>query len=158
MKTRTLLLIAALLCLAAVLQLGCSGNKQADPRDTVIALFGAMEKNDQATVARMLDLPEMMQNTREDYAVSTDEPRIFTNPKDILDDLTGEGLTKRRWFSMQRIVGDVSVDAETATVEVTFVDKAASKGYLTKFGLHKTNGKWRIYSFKTFEGTGKSQN
>ena len=38
---------------------------------------------------------------------------------------------------------------ETATVEVTFVDKVNSKAYLTKFGLHKVNGKWRIYSFKT---------
>ena len=39
---------------------------------------------------------------------------------------------------------------ETATVEVTFVDKEESQGYRTKFGLHLKNGEWRIYSFKTF--------
>ncbi|MFZ1685568.1 MAG: hypothetical protein WAU88_15735 [Candidatus Zixiibacteriota bacterium] len=151
MKNRATLLLAGLTLIVLGVLAGCSENKQSDPRETVISLFGAMEKNDQATIARMLDLPELMKNTREDYAVSTDDPRVFTNPKDILDDLTNEGLTKRRWFSMQRIIGNSSVDAETATVEVTFVDKQISKGYLTKFGLHKTNGKWRIYSFKTFE-------
>jgi hypothetical protein len=76
---------------------------------------------------------------------------VFTNPKEILDDLTNEGLTKRRWFSMQRIVGNAEVSPESATVEVTFVDKQASQAYLTKFGLKKSNGKWRIYSFKTFQ-------
>ncbi len=135
----------------AVLCVGCAENQQNDPRQTVISFFGAMEKNDPATLSRLLDLSELMRNTREDYAVTTDQPRVFSNPKDILDDLTNEGLTKRRWFSMQRIIGNSDVQPETATVEVTFVDKQQSTGYLTKFGLRKTNGKWRIYSFKTVE-------
>jgi hypothetical protein len=46
-------------------------------------------------------------------------------------------------------VNQAEVIGDHATVEVTFVDKAASKGYMTKFGLEKENGKWRIYSFNT---------
>jgi hypothetical protein len=149
-KTRHLIIGFVLSSLSLLVWGGCSEDKQNDPRQTVISFFGAMEKNDQATLARLLDLGELMRNTQEDYAVTTDQPRVFTNPKDILDDLTNEGLTKRRWFSMQRIVGNADVTPETATVEVTFVDKQASQGYLTKFGLRKTNGKWRIFSFKTF--------
>ena len=68
-----------------------------------------------------------------------------------IGNLTGEGLTKTRWFSYQRIIGDTEVMGESATVEVTFVDKENSRGYLTKFGLHVVNGKWKIYSFKTFQ-------
>lgn len=151
MFKRTALLWIALGLLSGMLYSGCAENSQDDPRQTVISFFGAMEKNDPATLARLLDLSELMRNTREDYAVSTDQPRVFVNPKEILDDLTNDGLTKRRWFSMQRIIGNSDVQPETATVEVTFVDKQQSKGYLTKFGLHKTNGKWRIYSFKTEE-------
>jgi hypothetical protein len=150
MKTSKVVLAFLPACLLLLLWSGCTENKQSDPRQTVISFFGAMEKNDQATLARLLDLSELMRNTKEDYAVSTDQPRVFTNPKDIIDDLTNEGLTKRRWFSMQRIVGNAEVSPETATVEVTFVDKQASQGYLTKFGLRKTNDKWRIFSFKTF--------
>jgi len=130
---------------------GCSGTGQSDPRQVVISFFGAMERNDQAALAHLLDLASLMRNTSEDYAVSTDEPRVFTNPQEILNDLTNDGLTKTRWFSMQRIINNASVQEETATVEVTFVDKKASQGYRTNFGLRKSNGIWRIYSFKTLQ-------
>ncbi len=134
---------------------GCSSSTPDSPKSTVIAVFGAMEKNDKATLAHLLDLAELMRNYGEDYALQTDSPRVFTNPEQILDDLTGDGLTKRRWFSMQRIVNEVDwLSEETAAVEVTFVDKDQSRGYRTKFGLHVVNGKWKIYSFKTYREGG----
>ena len=141
-----------LIGLLALTTLGCggSGSGSSDPRQVVISFFGAMEKNDQATLAHMLDLAELMKNGSEDYAVRADSPRVFINPQDILNDLTNDGLTKTRWFALQRIVNDAEVMESTATVEVTFVDKAASKGYRTRFGLHRVNDKWKIYSFKTF--------
>jgi len=111
-------------------------------------MFGAMEKDDKATLAHVLDLAELMRNYSEDYALQTDSPRVFTNPEQILEDLTGDGVTKRRWFSFQRIINKVEVMGETATVEVTFVDNRQSRSYLTKFGLHIVNGKWKVYSFK----------
>jgi len=128
----------------------CSSDVHSDPRKVVIALFGAMEKNDQAAVAHLLDLPKLMQNVEEDYAVQTDDPRVFTNPQAILEDLTNDGVTKTRWFKYQRIVNKAEIMADHATVEVTFVDQENSIGYITKFGLNRTNEKWRIYSFKTF--------
>jgi hypothetical protein len=132
-----------------LLLMACSSSNVSDPKSVVITMFGAMEKDDKATLAHLLDLAELMRNYKEDYALQTDSPRVLTNPEQILDDLTGEGLTKRRWFSLQRIVNKAEVSGETATVEVTFVDKQLSQGYRTKFGLHVVNGKWKIYSFKT---------
>ncbi len=139
--------VVSLIIVAFVLT-GCSGSGPSDPKSVVISMFGAMEKDDQAALAHLLDLAELMKTINEDYALQTDSPRVFTNPVQILDDLTGEGLTKKRWFSMQRIIGNTEVTGETATVEVTFVDKQASTGYHTRFGLHIRNDKWRIYSFK----------
>lgn len=144
------LLLAA--CCLSILA-ACSSPTPTDPKSVVIALFGAMEKDDKATLAHLLDLAELMRDYGEDYALQTDSPRVFTNPEQILDDLTGEGLTKRRWFSLQRIIDKVDVMGETATVEVTFVDKQQSRGYLTRFGLHVVNGKWKIYSFKTIQSS-----
>ena len=145
--------IAALsfLVVALILSMGCSKSGPPDPKSAVISFFGAMEKDDKAGLAHLLDLPELMRNINEDYALQTDSPRVFTNPLDLLDDLTGEGQTKTRWFALQRIIGDTEVQGETASVEVTFVDKEGSRGYRTKFGLHIKNGKWKIYSFKTIE-------
>jgi hypothetical protein len=114
-----------------------------------------MEKDDKAALAHLLDLAELMKNVSEDYAFhSDDSARVFTSPQQILDDLTGDGLTKSRWFSYQRIINKADVMGETATVEVTFVDKDLSKGYRTKFGLHVQNGKWKIYSFKAIPDEG----
>ncbi|MEK7774604.1 MAG: hypothetical protein AAB305_01815 [Candidatus Zixiibacteriota bacterium] len=126
---------------------GCSSNSTGNPKDTVIALFGAMEKDDRAAIANILDLGEMMKRSTEDYALSGGEPRVFTTPEDILADLTGTGETKTRWFSLQRIVASAEITGDVANVEVTFVDKVGSKGYRTKFGLHKVHDRWKIFSF-----------
>jgi hypothetical protein len=113
-----------------------------------------MEKNDQAALIYLLDLPELMKNLNEDYAIQTDSPRVFTSPEQVLEDLTGEGLTKKTWFSLQRIINKGHVEGDdVASVDVTFVDKEKSQGYMTRFGLHKVNGKWKIYSFKTVSGS-----
>ncbi len=151
---KKLRLVWAIWAAGAILSLAsCAGkgSDSSDPKEVVIAVFGAMEKDDKASLAHLLDLAELMKNTNQDYALTTDQPRTFTNPQQVLDDLTGEGLTKQRWFAMQRIVNKSEVLGETATVEVTFVDKKASKGYRTLFGLHRVNDKWRVYSFKTVQ-------
>lgn len=143
-------IIAITLIGVMALTAGCSDSKPNDPKAAVIAMFGAMEKNDRATLAHLLDLAELMRNLNEDYALQTDTPRRFTNPEQILDDLTGDGETKTRWFALQRIVNVVNVEGSQATVEVTFVDKEASKGYRTKFGLHMAQDRWKVYSFNVF--------
>lgn len=148
MRISKLLLMACVISALAVS--GCGKSAPPDPRSAVIAMFGAMEKDDQAALAHLLDLAELMRSTN-DYSLQTNKPRLFTNPKQILDDMTGNGETKRRWFSMQRIVSTSEVTGESATVDVTFVDKTTSIGYLTKFGLHIVNRKWKIYSFKTID-------
>jgi hypothetical protein len=138
-----------LILLPAMLSIACTSSGPAGPRDAVIQFFGAMEKDDQAALAHLLDLVELMKNSEFDYSLSTeDKPRVFTSPIEILEDLTGDGLTKKRWFALQRIINEVEIFGETATVEVTFVDKNSSEGYRTKFGVHVVNDKWKIYTFK----------
>jgi len=141
-------ILAAAVCCALIV--GCVGTDMSNPRQVVIALFGAMEKNDEAALTHLLDIPALMRASQEDYALQKDSARVFTNPEDVLKDLTGEGETKRVWFSLQRIVSNAQIMGETATVDVTFVDKDASRGYRTTFGLHLKHGEWRIYSFKTY--------
>ncbi len=143
-------LVAAAMVGAMLLSACDDGPDLSDPRQTVISLFGAMEKDDEAALTHLLDLPELMRQSQEDYSVQRDEARVFTNPEQVLQDLTGDGETKSVWFAHQRIVASAEVIGETATVEVTFVDKEASQGYRTRFGLHLKNGEWRIFSFKTF--------
>jgi hypothetical protein len=140
--------LAFIALVAAIFLSGCGGSGPTDPRETVIAFFGAMEKDDKASLAHLLDLAELMKNTENDYALQTDEKRVFTSPVQILEDLTGNGTTKTIWFSMQRIVNRSEINGTQATVEVSFVDQKSSTQYLTKFGLHVVDGKWKIFTFK----------
>ena len=147
----------ALVCLGLSQMIGCSLGGDDSPREVVIKLFGAMERDDRAAIAHLLDLPQLMGITDHDYALQMDEPRVFYNPEDVLNDLTGDGLTKERWFARQRVIGSMEVIGDTAFVEVTFRKKkedttSANIRYYTKFGLHKVNDRWRIYSFKTISG------
>jgi hypothetical protein len=137
------------LVLAPILLSGCGGQDLSEPREVVISLFGAMEKNDEAALTHLLDLPELMRNSQDDYALQVENARVFTNPEEVLQDLTGDGETKRVWFAHQRIVSNARISGETALVDVTFVSKPTSHGYRTTFGLHLKHGEWRIYSFRT---------
>lgn len=129
--------------------LACSGSESRNPKETVIRLFGAMERDEKAAILNLVDVPALMEISGEDYGLNSENPRTFHNPEDILNDLTGDGLTKTRWFSMQRIIGRVEIVGDTAYVEVSFVDKENSKQYYNKFGLHKKNNNWKIYNFRT---------
>ena len=150
---RTVVLLALTVFVLLGLVSGCSEDPKEAPKKTVIALFGAMEKNDPAALPYLLDLEELMLSMNEDYALQTDSPRVFTSPEEILEDLTGDGRTKQIWFSLQRIISETRLlDSTTASVDVTFVDKERSRGYRTRFGLHLINGKWKIYSFQTLSG------
>lgn len=147
---RSFVSIAGIPLLAVVsLLVGCGGTDMSDPKTVVIALFGAMEKDDKAALTHLLDIAELMRNTQEDYAIQQEKGRVFTNPEQVLDDLTGDGDTKKVWFAHQRIVSNVQIMGETATVEVTFITEDASRGYRTTFGLHLKQGEWRIFSFQT---------
>jgi len=108
-----------------------------------------MERNEKAAILELVDIPTMMERSTEDYALQSDTPRVFHSPEEILDDLTDGGLTKTRWFSMQRIIGNTTIKGDTAYVEVSFIDKARSMQYYNKFGLYKAKTGWRIFSFRT---------
>ena len=142
-----------------LVSIGCSSNSSFnEPKDVVIGMFGAMERNDKAALAHILDLDELMKIASTDYALNSDNPRVFNSPLDILEDLTDEGYTKTKWFSYQRIVNKQEIFEETATVEVTFMDKKLSKAYLVKFGVHIKNDKWKIYSFNILSGSRNENN
>lgn len=128
---------------------GCSGNVGRRPKQVVIKLFGAMERNDKGAVANALDLVSLIQVRDRDYALNLDTPRVMNSPTDILDDLTGEGETKRVWFDLQRVVGEEEIVGDTAYVEVTFGDRDSGRYFYNKFGLHKVGDQWRIFSFRT---------
>jgi hypothetical protein len=148
------ILVTVVFCLTALFACiinGCGAKGGRTPKESVIKLFGAMERDDRGAILPVIDLPQLMNQEAEDYALQTDKPRIFHNPDDLLNDLTGDGLTKKRWFSMQRVIGNTEIMGDSATVEVSFINKETDTQYYTKFGLHKKNDVWKIYTFRKID-------
>ncbi len=132
--------------------MSCGGSDGDTPREVVIKLFGAMERNDRPGVEFLLDIPSLMANTDEDFSLQSDSARVWHSPDDLLDDMVGDGKTRERWFAHQRIVGRTEIHADTAFVEISFIDKTTDTQYYNKFGLHLVEGRWKIYSFRTMSG------
>ena len=63
MKTVKNLLATLISVSIVLLSVSCGSSGPAGPRDAVIELFGAMEKNDQAALAHLLDLTALMNNS-----------------------------------------------------------------------------------------------
>ena len=146
------MLVIALISLVLIGLVACSGALpiEEDPRKAVIKFFGAMESNDSTAIAHYLDFKTLMSPQGTDYALSTeDEPRIFNSPQDVINDLVDGGLTKQRWFSMQRVIGNATENNDSALVEVSFINKSTDVQYFTKFGLKRINDQWKIYSFNS---------
>jgi len=129
--------------------LSCAESVSESPRRVVIELFGAMERDERAGLANVLDIAALMEERQYDYALNLDQPRIFTTPLEIFADLTDSGLTKQTWFKYQRVVGDEEITGDTAYVDVSFVDKETGKQIFNRFGLRKVGQRWRIFSFRT---------
>jgi len=146
--SKAITVITGLFLTVLALAAGCGSGADGNPKEVVIQLFGAMDRNERAAIPRLLDMPALMEAQDEDYALQRSRPRKFYNPEEILNDLTDSGLTKTIWFSMQRIVGKTTHQGDTAFVEVSFVDKAKGVQYYNKFGLHRVNNRWKIYSFR----------
>ncbi len=143
------IVLLILVLIGGLVACSSSPNTEFDPRRAVIKFFGAMEENDTTSLAYFLDFEMLMKSSGTDYTLSSsDAPRVFNSPQEILADLVDGGLTKMRWFSMQRVVGDATTEEGMAQVEVSFINKQTDKQYYTKFGLRFIKDQWKIYSFK----------
>ena len=146
-------MLSVLVVLALLIIWGCSSgvNTDSDPRRVVIKMFNAMENNEREDLAHFLDFAALLKSHGRDYALQMDSARAFRSAEEILDDMVDSGLTKIRWFGMQKVVGSSEIMGDTALVEVSFINKKTDTQYYNKFGLHRINDRWKIYSFSVRE-------
>lgn len=145
---RRMFAVISILILTAVA--GCSGKyAESDPQQVVVRMLRGMENNDREAIAHYLDFPAFLNLRDRDYALQMDSVRTFSNPEQILDDLTKGGFTYTRWMKMQRVVGALELHGDTAYVEVSFIDKEASRQYYNKWGVRRIKNGWKIFSFGT---------
>ncbi|HVP36790.1 MAG TPA: hypothetical protein VMT04_07315 [Terriglobales bacterium] len=139
------------LCLLIFFVAICSCSTKPDPREDVKKLIAAVDQSDTTALKESLDLNWMI-NQRLEGIPEKDRPALFPKKRqELLDDLTGNGATRTSWNNSLVVIGKSEVADDSATVEVTYIDKINGIKDYTRMGLYFKDGKWKIYDLKLKE-------
>lgn len=125
---------------------GCVSDSRPDPRDTVKDFFAAMRASDSLYLSLHLDMPRAIGTLGEDLAIDSGASDPAAS---LLAALTGEGKIRERWLDNQIVIGRAQSSADTAWVEVSFIDRLTRVQYYNKMRLDYRSDRWVINSFKT---------
>jgi hypothetical protein len=135
---------AIMACLA--LSLGCAGKP--NPKDTVMDLFTALHADDTTMVLQSVDTGRAWRSVSLDLKQPADSLLTAISWGERLESaLTGDGRLRSRWIKMQVVIGETEIKADSATVEVSFIDRDTRIQFYSRMALVFQDGHWRIVAF-----------
>lgn len=141
-----------LIALLAVGPTGCSHDARPNPKDTIKNMFEAMRTSDSVALAVNIDLASAARDMQDElWGTLPDSVLALSDPADrLLASMVGEGELRKRWLSDNQIViGKSEIAADTALVEVSFLDRVTRVQYYNKMRLVFRQGRWIVTDFKT---------
>jgi hypothetical protein len=148
-RQRSSVLLVGVL-LVAVSLISCSHNARPDPRDAIKNMFEAMRMSDSVSLAMNIDLESASRDLRELLPGAVPDTLNADPAARLLSSMVNEGALKKRWFTDNQIViGKSEIDADTALVEVSFIDLVTRVQYYNKMRLIFRNNRWVITDFRT---------
>jgi len=133
---------------AVLIAVGCAG--EPEPRTVVKDLLASLRQDTTSYdyLSQLLDLGELIQD--ESIYTYDSSLTIDENGRAFVSMLQKGGELRQNWVTKQIVLGDVAVLNDTATVEVSFIDRTINKQYYNKMGVHLVDGKWKIFAFRLF--------
>ncbi len=125
---------------------GCS--QQGNPKDAVMDFFAGLHTQDSVMVRQNVDYSRAWKSVQYELEELGDSTRTEINwPRRLERALSQDGFLRNRWVKMQIVIGDTEVRGDSATVEVSFIDRVTRVQFYNKMALDFQNGAWRIVSF-----------
>jgi len=115
-------------------------------------MFDAMRTSDSVALAANVDLGAAAHDLRSELAdPGTDTADASLDWEALLlKQMTGDGAIRKRWLTDNQIVlGRSEVTADSALVEVSFLDRVTRIQYYNKMRLHFRRGHWVVTDFRT---------
>ena len=122
-----------------------------DPREDVKQLIAAVDQSDTTALKESLDLNWIVSQRLKGVPEKDSLASFLKKRQELLDDLTGNGATRVSWNNSLVVIGKSEVTGDSATVEVTYIDKTNGIKDYTKIGLYFKDGKWKVYDLKLKE-------
>jgi hypothetical protein len=140
----------ALSLLLLPILLPCCANRP-DPRTTVKKFIEAVDQSDTTVIGELLDFRALLKESLEGFSEKSKEELLPELRQNVLRDFSGEGITRMTWKNSLLVVGKSEVAGDSATVEVTYINKISGTKDYTKMGLHFIDGRWKIFKLKLEE-------
>jgi hypothetical protein len=145
-------MLGRLVSIALLLFALASCASEPEPRETVKRFLQSLREDTTSYdyLSQLLDLDELV---TENSIYTYDSTISFdANKQGLISSLQKGGTVRSRWIKNQIILGDVEILGDTATVEVSFIDKTAVpvKQFYNKMGVHLVDGRWKVFSFRVF--------
>ena len=122
-----------------------------DPREDVKKLIAAVDQSDTTALKESLDLNWIVNQGLKVVSEKDSLASFLKKRQELLDDLTGNGATRISWNNSLVVIGKSEVIGDSATVEVTYIDKTNGIKDYTRMGLYFKDGKWKVYELKLKE-------
>jgi hypothetical protein len=114
-------------------------------------LIAAVDQSDTTALKESLDLNWIVNQRLKGVPEKDSLASFLKKRQELLDDLTGNGATRVSWNNSLVVIGKSEVVGDSATVEVTYIDKTNGIKDYTRMGLYFKDGKWKIYDLKLKE-------
>jgi len=140
--------LAVALALVYVAIFGCSS--QPSPKDTVMDFFSAIYSDDTSIVRGSVDLDRAYVSVKNDLHEAGDslETDIDWGER-LAASLTGEGRLRTRWLKTKVVINKTEFFGDSATVEVSFLDRETGIHFYNKVALVRRPDRWVIVTFRT---------
>ncbi len=145
-------MLGRLVLIAMLLLALASCASEPEPRETVKHFLQSLREDTTSYdyLNQLLDLDELV---TENSIYTYDSTISFAaNKQGLVSSLQKDGDVRARWIKNQIILGDVEILGDTATVEVSFIDKTVVpvKQFYNKMGVHLVDGRWKVFSLRLF--------
>jgi hypothetical protein len=137
---------ALILLSCCLLGLTC-GKSAPSPRERVLDFVRLIQADSLPNILPFVDLDSVA--TYEYASARYDSLSLPEKKNRLTDGFRGDGEYRKIWSRSQIVVNEESfLNDTTATVEISFIDRATRIQYYSQMGLKKRISNWVICSFK----------
>ena len=140
--------VAGVVLLAVAGMSGCS--RGPTPKNAVMDFFTGLHASDTTLLRRTVDFDRAWGSVQADLKeVGDSTGGVIPWGDRLYASLTGEGRLRKRWTKTQIVINKTQLAGDSATVEVSFIDRETGMHYYNRMGLVRRAGGWVIVAFRT---------